>query len=154
MEFAFNRPQTADNSYQTSALEPFCMRTLVEWKPYVWISVGAAIGANLRYFLATVVARLSTTSFPIGTLIINTTGSMILGFFVVWTTERVLADPLWRSLVAIGFCGSYTTFSSYAFETIAYFEQGNWMLFAGNILANNVLCLGAVLLGGMLARSL
>ncbi|HET9791994.1 MAG TPA: CrcB family protein, partial [Candidatus Angelobacter sp.] len=83
------------------------MRTLVEWKPYVWISCGAVIGANLRYFLATVVARLSTTAFPIGTLIINTTGSMILGFFVVWTTERVLADPLWRSLVAIGFCGSY-----------------------------------------------
>ena len=100
------------------------------------------------------IARLSTTSFPIGTLIINTTGSMILGFFVIWTSERVLADPLWRSLVAIGFCGSYTTFSSYAFETMAYFEQGNWMLFAGNILSNNILCLGAVLAGGMLARSL
>jgi CrcB protein len=130
------------------------MRTLFEWKAYAWISVGAVIGANLRYLLATFIARLSTTSFPIGTLIINTTGSMILGFFVVWTTERVLADPLWRSLVAVGFCGSYTTFSSYAFETMAYFEQGNWLLFAGNFLSNNILCLGAVLLGGMLARSL
>ncbi len=130
------------------------MRTLIEWRAYVWISIGAVIGANLRYLLATLIARLSTISFPIGTLIINTTGSMILGFFVVWTSERVLADPLWRSLVAIGFCGSYTTFSSYAFETMAYFEQGNWMLFAGNILSNNILCLGAVLVGGMLARSL
>jgi len=77
------------------------MRTLVEWRAYLWISIGAVVGANLRYFLATVVARLSTTTFPIGTLIINTTGSMILGFFVIWTTERVLADPMWRSLVAI-----------------------------------------------------
>ncbi len=130
------------------------MRTLIEWKAYVWISIGAVVGANLRYFLATLIARLSTTAFPIGTLIINTTGSMILGFFVIWTTERVLADPLWRSLVAIGFCGSYTTFSSYSFETMAYVEQGNWMLFASNLLVNNFLCLGAVLLGGMLARSL
>lgn len=130
------------------------MRTLIEWKAYAWISVGALLGANLRYFLATFVTRLSTTAFPLGTLIINTTGSMILGFFVTWITERVLADPLWRPFIAIGFCGSYTTFSSYAFETMAYFEQGNWMLFAGNILANNVLCLGAVLLGGILARSL
>jgi fluoride exporter len=130
------------------------MRTLIEWRAYVWISVGAVVGANLRYFLATLVARLSTTSFPLGTLIINTTGSMILGFFVIWTSERVLADPLWRSLVAVGFCGSYTTFSSYAFESMAYFEQGNWLLFAGNVLSNNILCFGAVLLGGMLARSL
>jgi fluoride exporter len=130
------------------------MRTLIEWRAYLWISIGAIAGANSRYFLATVIARLSTTAFPIGTLIINTTGSMILGFFVIWTTERVLADPMWRSLVAIGFCGSYTTFSSYAFETMAYFEQGNWLLFAGNILSNNILCLGAVLVGGMLARSL
>ena len=130
------------------------MRTLIEWRAYVWISIGAVVGANLRYFLATLIARLSTTSFPIGTLIINTTGSLILGFFVIWTSERVLADPLWRSLVAVGFCGSYTTFSSYAFETMAYFEQGNWMLFAGNILSNNILCLGAVLVGAMLARSL
>ena len=130
------------------------MRTLVEWKTYAWISVGAVIGANMRYFLATLIARLSTTAFPIGTLIINTTGSMILGFFVVWTTERVLADPLWRSLVAIGFCGSYTTFSSYAFESMYFFERGQWALFGANIVANNLLCLAACIGGMALARAL
>jgi CrcB protein len=92
--------------------------------------------------------------FPFGTLLINVTGSLILGFFLVWTTERVLADPRWRWLVAIGFCGSYTTFSSYAFETIVYFEQGNWALFAGNILASNLLCLAAVLAGAAVARAI
>jgi fluoride exporter len=128
------------------------MRTLMDWKPYAWISLGAILGANLRYFLSKLVTRYSDAAFPYGTLLINVTGSLLLGFFLIWTTERVLADPLWRSLVAVGFCGSYTTFSSYAFETMAYLEQGHWTMFAANILANNLLCLGAVLAGAMLAR--
>ena len=130
------------------------MRTLIEWKAYAWISVGAVVGANLRYLLSKIVTRASDAAYPFGTLIINVTGSLILGFFLVWTTERVLADPRWRWLVAIGFCGSYTTFSSYAFETMAYFEQGNWALFAGNILASNLLCLAAVLAGAAAARAI
>ncbi len=130
------------------------MRTLIEWKPYLWISLGAILGANLRYFLSRIVTRFTDAAFPYGTLIINVTGSMVLGFFLVWTTERVLANPLWRWLVAIGFCGSYTTFSSYAFETIAYFEQGHWAMFATNILTNNLLCLGAVLVGAIAARAI
>ena len=130
------------------------MRTLIEWRPYAWISLGAIVGANLRYFLSKIVTRMSDAAFPYGTLIINVTGSLVLGFFLVWTTERVIANPLWRWLIAIGFCGSYTTFSSYAFETMAYVEQGHWTMFAANILTNNVLCLGAVLAGAALARSI
>jgi CrcB protein len=58
----------------------------------------------------------------------------------------------WRLLVAIGFCGSYTTFSSYAFESFAYMEQGQWMLMAINVVASNALCLAAVLAGAAMAR--
>lgn len=130
------------------------MRTLIEWQSYLWISLGAVAGANLRYFLGKVITRFTDAAFPLGTLTINITGSFVLGFFLIWTTERVLANPLWRSLIAIGFCGSYTTFSSYAFETMAYFEQGNWGLFAANIVANNLLCLGAVLVGMAVARGI
>lgn len=130
------------------------MRTLIEWKSYAWISVGAILGANLRFLLGKIVTRYTDAAFPYGTLLINLTGSLLLGFFLVWTTERVLADPMWRLLVAIGFCGSYTTFSSYAFETMSYFEQGHWTMFAANILANNLLSLGAVLVGAILARSI
>jgi fluoride exporter len=130
------------------------MRTLVEWQPYAWISLGAVLGANLRYLLSKIITQVSDAAFPVGTLIINISGSLLLGFFLVWTTERVIANPLWRWLVAVGFCGSYTTFSSFAFETMAYFEQGNWGLFAANIAANNLLCLGAVLAGMVIARAI
>jgi CrcB protein len=65
-----------------------------------------------------------------------------------------LADPRWRLLAVVGFCGSFTTFSSYAFETMAYFEQGQWTLMLGNILSNNLLCLASVLAGMALARVL
>ena len=92
--------------------------------------------------------------FPYGTLFINIVGSLIVGFFVVWTTERVLVDPRWRLLVVVGFCGSFTTFSSYAFETMAYFEQGQWLLMLSNVLSNNLLCLGGALAGMALARVL
>jgi len=120
---------------------------------YLWVSLGAIAGASLRYFIGQVTARFTTT-FPYHTLLINVSGSLVLGFFLIWTTERVLADPRWRLLIAVGFCGSYTTFSSFAFETMAYFEQGHWLLFAKNILANNLLCLAAVLAGAALARAL
>ena len=121
---------------------------------YVWISLGAILGAGLRYFVSRVFARALSASFPYGTLAINVTGSFLLGVFLTWTTERVFADPRWRLFMAVGFCGSYTTFSSYAYETIMYFEQGHWSLVATNILTNNVLCLAAVIAGAAVARVL
>ena len=121
---------------------------------YLWIGIGAVVGATARYFLSTYVARHLSAVFPYGTLLINISGSLILGFFLIYSTERVLLDPRWRLLVAIGFCGSYTTFSSYAFESFALMEQSQWLLTGLNILLSNVLCLAAVLAGAALARGL
>lgn len=123
-------------------------------REYLWVSLGGIVGACARYFLSRFVAKIAGTSFPWGTLFINITGSFILGLFLVYTTERAFVDPRWRLLIAIGFCGAYTTFSSYAYESIVYFEQGHWALFAGNVLSNNILCLAAVLGGAAIARSL
>lgn len=123
-------------------------------KDFLVISVAAIAGANLRYLLSRFAARELGSVFPYGTLAINIFGSFIAGFFVIWTTERALVDPRWRLLVVVGFCGSFTTFSSYAFETMAYFEQGQWALMLTNIFSNNLLCLGAGLAGIALARAL
>ncbi len=121
---------------------------------YLWVALGGIVGACARYALARFVAKLAGTAFPYGTLLINVTGSLILGFFLIWSTERALVDQRIKLFLAIGFCGAYTTFSSYAFESFAYFEQGHWGLFATNVLANNVLCLAAVMLGAAMARAL
>lgn len=120
---------------------------------YLWVSLGGIVGACARYFLSRFAARIAGSSFPWGTLFINLTGSFILGLFLVYTTERAFVDPRWRLMIAIGFCGAYTTFSSYAYESMVYFEQGHWALFAGNVLANNLLCLAAVLGAAAIARS-
>jgi CrcB protein len=123
-------------------------------KDFLAISLAAILGANLRYVLSRLAAREFSPVFPYGTLIINILGSFIVGLFVTWTTERVLVDPRWRLLVVIGFCGSFTTFSSYAFESMAFFEQGQWGLMLANIFSNNILCLGGALAGIALARAL
>ena len=123
-------------------------------KDFLVISVAAIAGSNLRYLVSRLAARALGPVFPYGTLFINIAGSFIVGFFVIWTTERALVDTRWRLLVVVGFCGSFTTFSSYAFETIAYFEHGQWALMLANILTNNLLCLGGALAGMALARML
>jgi CrcB protein len=121
---------------------------------YLWIGLGAVAGAIARYALSGYIARTFSSAFPYGTLIVNVSGSLVLGFFLVLAGERMLLDPRWRMLVAIGFCGSYTTFSSYAFESFAQMESGQWMMMAINITANNALCLGAIILGAALARGM
>lgn len=119
---------------------------------YLWIALGAIAGACARYLVSGAIARAFPTAFPYGTLLVNISGSLLLGFFLVLAGERMLIDPRWRLLVAVGFCGSYTTFSSYAFETFASGEQGQWLMAAANIVANNTLCLAAVVGGAVLAR--
>lgn len=118
------------------------------------ISIGAVFGANCRWLISRWAAKFISPVFPFGTLFINVTGSFIVGFFMIWSTQRVLLDPRWRLLIVVGFCGAFTTFSSFAFETMAYFQQGQWMMMAANFVSNNLLCLGAALAGMALARVL
>jgi fluoride exporter len=123
----------------------------VPMKP-LWIGVGAFLGANLRYFLQTWTANRWGPDFPYGTLIINVSGSFILGFFITLVTQRVAVSPEWRAFVAVGLLGGFTTFSSFSVETLNLLQTGRWLL-AMLYLAGNV-CLGLVgaYLGVILAR--
>jgi fluoride exporter len=121
---------------------------------FLAISLGAIAGANLRYWMSRYAVRVLGPVFPYGTLAINVLGSFVLGFFLVWTTERTIVDPRWRLLIAVGFCGGFTTFSSYAYETMTFFEQGQWALLTANFVSNNLLACAGILAGMALARVL
>jgi CrcB protein len=118
-----------------------------------WVGLGAVFGANLRFAISRWAMKNVSASLPYGTLFINVTGSFILGFFLAWTSDRVLADPRWRALIAVGFCGGYTTFSSYAFETYTLMGQGNYSMAFANFVANNLIGFLAVMAGVALARA-
>jgi len=123
-------------------------------KDLIWVGLGGFMGANFRYLVNRFVAKNWDPALPWGTLAVNVTGSFVIGLFLAWTTERIITDPAYRLLVAVGFCGAYTTFSSYAFETVRLVEQGHFLSATGNFLTNNLLSLMGVLAGIMLARSI
>lgn len=118
----------------------------------LWISLGAILGANMRYLIARASQNYFSPSIPFGTLIVNITGSFILGLFLAWAADRVFVDPRWKFFIVIGFCGAYTTFSSYSFETISLMEQSKYGLAAFNFFSNNLFCLLATVAGIALAK--
>jgi CrcB protein len=121
---------------------------------YVWISLGAILGANARYLVSGWAADRWGSSFPLGTLLINVTGSFVLGLFLAVTTERIVVDPRWRLVVAIGFLGAYTTFSTYTYESIQLLLNGSWLAGIANLVGSNLLGVLAAGLGVFLGRSL
>lgn len=116
------------------------------------IAAGAVVGANARYWIGLWAADRFGVSFPYGTLIVNVAGCFLLGFLLVISTGRFAISPETRLLVAVGFFGSFTTFSSFAVETMALAQGGALARSMVNILANNVLGLAAAWLGISAAR--
>ncbi len=119
---------------------------------FLLISAGAILGANARYWLGAWAAQKWGSAFPFGTLIINLSGSLILGFFMTLATERLLLDPRWRLLVAVGFLGAYTTFSTYTLESFNLISSGQWLAGLANLLGSSVLGLLAVGAGIFLGK--
>jgi fluoride exporter len=125
-----------------------------DMETFLLISTGAILGANLRYWVGGWAVSQFGSSFPYGNLIINLTGSLILGFFMTLAVERLLLDPRLRVLVAIGFLGSYTTFSSYTFESVALIMENQWLAGLLNLFGSAFLGGLAVIVGIILARAI
>ena len=125
-----------------------------DMETFLLISIGAILGANLRYWLGGWAANQFGSSFPYGNLIINLSGSLILGFFMTLAVERLLLDPRLRVLVAIGFLGSYTTFSSYTFESVSLIMDNQWLAGLLNLFGSALVGGLAVLMGIILARAI
>jgi len=116
------------------------------------ISLGAALGANARYWIGVWAAKHLGVAFPYGTFFVNITGSLALGFLISLTSQRIPITPETRLLLGVGFLGAYTTFSSFAVESLSLAQNsGHWQALF-NIFANNLVGLACALAGMYLAR--
>ena len=119
---------------------------------FLWVGVGGFVGANARYAVGRLLTGRLGDGFPYATLLVNVSGSLAIGVVLTLLTERFMANPAWRLLVVVGFLGGYTTFSAYAFETLALMERGAWARTAAYVLASNVAPLLGCYAGIVLAR--
>lgn len=118
------------------------------------VAVGGAFGAIARYWLGGWINSRLPMQFPLGTFVINVTGSFMIGFFLTLISQRLTIHPNWRMLVAVGFVGAYTTFSTFEYETLKLIEEGNIPSAALNIILSVILGFIAVWLGVVAARKL
>jgi CrcB protein len=105
-----------------------------------------------RYLMGGLIQRLLDTTFPAGTLLINISGSFLLGAILRYAIETPTLSPEIRAFFTIGFCGGYTTFSTFSYETVALLEDGEWIRAGLYVGASVLLSLLGVFLGFALAR--
>ena len=101
-----------------------------------FVALGGAIGSVARYQVSLWASGKFGASFPYGTLIVNVAGCYLIGLFMIIATEKQLLPPYWRLLVASGFLGGLTTFSSFSYETLKLAQDGAWQAAIGNLAAN------------------
>ena len=116
---------------------------------YLWVAAGGAIGTLLRFWLNLLLTSRFGEGMPWGTILINVTGSFVIGLFAALTevSSRFVVPADLRLFVLVGFCGGYTTFSSFSLQTLALFQAGEPVRAIGNVLLSVLCCLVAVWLG-------
>ncbi|PJA99241.1 MAG: fluoride efflux transporter CrcB [Ignavibacteriales bacterium CG_4_9_14_3_um_filter_30_11] len=119
---------------------------------YFYVGLGAALGGGLRYWVSNVVYKFLPTFFPYGTLIVNALGSFILGFLIFYFDQRELLSQNLKLFLTIGFCGGFTTFSTFSFETIKLFQDSEIYLGMLNILLSIILSFLGIYLAYILSK--
>ncbi|HEY1384410.1 MAG TPA: fluoride efflux transporter CrcB [Dongiaceae bacterium] len=119
----------------------------------LWVALGGALGSAARYWCSGLVANAVGETFPWGTLIVNVSGSLLIGFTatVSGPDGRFLIPPEARQFMMVGILGGFTTFSSFSLQTLTLARDGEWLLAGANVVGSVVLCLIAVWVGHMLA---
>jgi fluoride exporter len=123
---------------------------------YFWIAIGGALGTLARFALSGIAAHHLGETFPWGTLLVNVSGSLIIGFFATFfgPEGQYLLEPTARHFVMTGVLGGYTTFSSFSLQTLTLAREGDWLRAGVNAVGSLILCLIAVWLGHIAAVAL
>jgi fluoride exporter len=119
---------------------------------YLVVSIGAAIGGVARYWLSGYVYKFLPSSFPYGTLLVNFIGCLLIGIIIFGLSDKELISPLFRLFLTVGFCGGFTTFSTFSFETFNLLKDYNIFSAFINILTNVICCLGGTYLGYLISK--
>lgn len=114
---------------------------------FLWICLGGAVGTGARYLLSGWALKALGPSFPFGTLAVNVLGSFLLAVLMVVGLETTLMPPTLRLALTTGIMGGFTTYSTFSYESMKYFQEGAWGVGALNIAVTVLGCLGACLLG-------
>ncbi|HEY1770830.1 MAG TPA: fluoride efflux transporter CrcB [Chthoniobacterales bacterium] len=116
---------------------------------YLYVSLGGALGSAVRFWISGLVAERYGETFPLGTLLVNVSGSFVIGIFAALGRPegRLFFSPTARIFFMLGVCGGYTTFSSFSLQTFALAADGEWFRAAANAVLSVLLCLVAVWLG-------
>ena len=124
---------------------------------YLWVALGGALGSVSRYWLSGLVAERFGESFPWGTLVINVTGSFVIGAIGALASSEGRMDSQSRAFAVqflmYGICGGYTTFSSFSLATLKHLQERQWLYAGGNVILSVVLCLIAVWLGWLIGAT-
>jgi len=123
---------------------------------YILVMLGGALGTGARFWASGFIAERAGEFFPLGTLVVNVTGSFVIGFFAALTDPEgaVFLSPRFRQFFMIGVCGGYTTFSSFSLQTLDLVRDGDWLKALLNTVLSFACCLGAVWFGRILALTL
>ncbi len=121
---------------------------------YLIVGAGGFVGAITRYMLAVWIGQRWGRSFPLGTFVINVTGSFLIGLLMTLMAERIIENPQWRLLLVVGFLGAYTTFSTFEYETGALLRDSEWLYASLNVIGSVLVGFIALKLGEMIAKSL
>ena len=116
------------------------------------ILAGGGVGSLARYLVGSAVMTRFVTRFPLGTLVVNVSGSFLIGLLMTLLTERFQPHPNWRLVLVVGFLGGYTTFSSFEWETYAAIRDGGFWIGLANVVGSVTLGYAAVWVGSLLAR--
>src|SRR5205085_6738413 len=119
-----------------------------------YVGLGSAIGGVARFLLSGAIQQRATTTFPVGTFVINVTGSLLLGFLLRYALATPMVSTEVRALLTTGFCGGYTTFSTYSYETAALVEDGDYRRATLYVVASVLAALAGTFLGFAAAREL
>lgn len=123
-------------------------------RSFLLVGIGGFVGSVCRYFLAVFVARQLSTSFPFGTLSVNIIGCFLIGMIFALSERSATVSPEVRILLTTGFCGGFTTFSTFSYESIRLMQDGELLYVAANVVLSVVVGFASTYLGILLIKSL